>query len=305
MKTSLTLAAMVCAIAAALPAFGQAAPPDSPPPAASAALTDAAPHTLAGTVQNYNYGPRGMVEGLIVTVDGKTTQINLPREAEGFAGLVAVGDQIKVTVTADDGPPGPPTGRGPGARGGRDARAAHGGTARRAGGPDAAEGTRPPRPMNAGTPDHPVYRLISLTDAKGQEHRVSTPADRKAVHVEGTVKSLNYDRRGMPDGAVLDSGDFIRIGPRDAGLFDLSPGKKLTVDGIAESTLTGHQMIEAHTINGISVHPPEGPGPRGPRAGDAGEGGGRMGGPGRGGPGRVGPGGDANEPPANPDDAAK
>jgi hypothetical protein len=140
-------------------------------------------------------------------------------------------------------------------------------------------------------PDHPVMRAVSVTDAKGKEYKMPSPEDRKAIHVEGSVKAMNYDARGSANGVQLDSGEVVLMSPQDAKVLDLSAGKKVTADGVGEKLPSGVTMIEGNTVNGITVHAG---GPGGPR----GQGGGGQRGPrggGQGGPG--GPGGGENGPP--------
>ena len=133
--------------------------------------------------------------------------------------------------------------------------------------------------------DHPVYHLIQLTNSKGQSFVGGPGAAGAMVHLEGTVKTLNYGPHGDVDGAILDSGDFVLIGPPTAEALKLAPGQKLTLDGSARPMLVGHNIIQATTVNGFAVmappphdgHPPEdgpegeggphhGPPDHGPRA---------------------------------------
>jgi hypothetical protein len=131
-----------------------------------------------------------------------------------------------------------------------------------------------------GMPDHGVYELVSLTPANGQPLTIAGPDAWRVQHVDGVVKSVNYGRRGEVNGAVLDDGDFVHLGPEGATLIRLSVGQKLAIDGYTRPMLAGHNVIEADSVNGTSVRtappppPPDGPaGPRprgrGPRPGDA------------------------------------
>jgi len=63
--------------------------------------------------------------------------------------------------------------------------------------------------------DHPVYRLQKLTTAKGGEIAMEQK-------IEGVVKSLNYSRHGEVNGAVLDNGNFVHLGPKGAKLVKLA-----------------------------------------------------------------------------------
>jgi hypothetical protein len=149
--------------------------------------------------------------------------------------------------------------------------------------------------------DHAIYRLVSLTGADGKEITIMGPEDGTVAHVEATVKSLNYTPRGDVDGAILDSGDFLQLGPGAAKDVGLAIGQKIVADGKERPMVAGHNIIAATTVNGTSIHRrpmgrrgPGGPGGGGPD-GDFG-----MGGPG--GPG--GPGGDGpmDMPPPPPGD---
>ena len=161
-----------------------------------------------------------------------------------------------------------------------------------------------------GEADHPIYELATLTTESGK--KISTPGagDEKFVHEESTIKHLNYARRGEVDGALLDNGDFVHVGPAARDL-KLSVGQKILVDGVANPMLTSdHQAIHAVAIDGKVLRqgppagegPDAGPGPRG-RRGPGGPGGpdggpGPQGGPG--GPAAGGPGSANNAPPPPP-----
>jgi hypothetical protein len=131
--------------------------------------------------------------------------------------------------------------------------------------------------------DHAIYRLASLTGVDGKQVTISGPEDGAATHVEGTVKSLNYTPRGDVDGAILDSGDFLQMGPGAAEEAGLKVGEKITADGHARPMVAGHQIISATMVNGTEVRRPPhgrpGPGGRGPGGpeGDRGPGGGDRG----------------------------
>jgi hypothetical protein len=233
----LLLTAVLATLAAA-PAIASAA--DDPP--SQAASSDDQNRAMAGPVRNFNYGPRG-IEGIILSTNGTFVQLNMPPElAAQIAQHVAVGDQIEVTGRIDNGPPPPPPG-------GPDGMAPPGGPPNEPG-PDGGQSPQA---------DHPVYRLLTLTDAKGKRYTAENPSARRQVHVEGTVKFLNYDRRGMVNGAHLENGDVIRVGPREAEELELAPNKKLSVDGMAQPLQGGGRLIEAQLINGTSVRPPAGP----------------------------------------------
>jgi len=144
-----------------------------------------------------------------------------------------------------------------------------------------------------GLPDHPVYELASLKNEQGRELKQPSPEDRKFVHQEGTIKTLNYARHGEVNGAVLDSGDFIHLGP-SAGSIKLAVGQKITVDGVGHPMLMSeHRAVEVVAIDGKMIEPADPGGARGgPRGGGPQDGPqgpqGRRGGRGAGGPGGLG-----------------
>jgi hypothetical protein len=214
-----------------------AEPDDKGPPERSSAPEA---KKVSGTVQQFNFTPRGQRDGVLLTSDGKLVQLNFPpQEAEKLANAVAVGDQI----TAD-------------------------------GTPERTEA------------DHAVLRLQKLTTAKGKEITIENAPPRsrgretediraeggrvrreraaeKSETIKGVVKYLNHGPRGEVDGAVLESGDFIHIGPREAQDAKLAVGQDISVEGLAMKMPDGHTMIEHPTkINDKEVsRRPRGRGP--------------------------------------------
>jgi hypothetical protein len=204
------------------------------------------PVDLSGTVSNYNLGPRGEVEALMIKSSDKTIQVNLPPPLSPFAVQVAtVGAQVTIKAYPE-----------------------------------------------MGLPDHPIYELASVKNEQGRELKQPSPDDRKFVHEEGTIKSLNYARHGEINGAILDSGDFVHLGP-PAVTIKLTVGQKITIDGVGHPMmLSEHRAVEAVAIDGKMLQPAEQPVARGgPQDGGPDEGpdrpGGRRGARGRGG--QVGP----------------
>ncbi len=231
---------------------GDARPPRDPGPGRDDRNPDQAqrpaPVDLAGTIASVNYGPRGSIEGfLLTTLDGKTTQINLPAAFENTLALSS-GDAIKVAAVPDNGPPpAPRPGEGPR-------------------GPDGADRPAPPPPgPNDLQPDHPVLRAVAITDAKGKLVAEPGMRERTPIHVDASVKSLNYDRRGLLNGALLDSGQLVRIEPHSALALNLAAGKKLSIDGFSEKTPSGLDSIMANSVNGTDIHMPPRPDENGDR----------------------------------------
>ena len=79
--------------------------------AGQAASSDDQHRMMAGSVQSFNYGPRG-VEGIMLSTNEGIVQLNLmPEVAAQVVQSVAVGDAVKVTGQMDNGqPPAPPGG---------------------------------------------------------------------------------------------------------------------------------------------------------------------------------------------------
>ncbi|HEX4000024.1 MAG TPA: hypothetical protein VHX65_15840 [Pirellulales bacterium] len=231
--------------------FSMAAEPDDkgapaePPDRPAGAPAEPEAKKFTGTVAQFNYTPRGERDGILLTSDGKLVQLNFPpHEAGKLTGTVAVGDQITAEATPER------------------ARA-----------------------------DHAVLHLQKLTTVKGKEIEMAGPrrprgpeggrgagrgdgpeqtgstgrerALPKTETVKGVVKSLNRGARGEVDGATLESGDFVHIGPREAEEAKLAVGQEISVEGYAMKMADGHTMISFPVkINDKEVSRP-GPGHRG------------------------------------------
>ena len=74
---------------------------------------------------------------------------------------------------------------------------------------------------------------------------IAGPDARHAQHVDSTVKSLNYGRRGEVNGVVLETGDLVHFGPAAASIVNATVGQKLSVDGQASPSIDGHNIIDA------------------------------------------------------------
>jgi len=185
-----------------------------------AAAPAAQPQTLKGAVERFNYSPKGEYESLMLASEGKSIQINFPPHLSAkIAKAVAVGDSISVTATTTE-----------------------------------SKG------------DHPVYDLLSLSPKTGEEivappphaKPEPKPEPKPAVTIEGVVRYLNYAHHGEVNGAVLDSGDFVHLGPHEAEAVKLAVGQRLVVKGAAETTADGHKVME-HPVNFNGVEIPHGP----------------------------------------------
>ncbi|MGN6727349.1 MAG: hypothetical protein ACTHLZ_15625 [Tepidisphaeraceae bacterium] len=117
--------------------------------------------------------------------------------------------------------------------------------------------------------DHEVYEFRGMDTGEAAPAPSDKPDEDKSVHVEGTIKSLNYARRGEIDGAMLDTGDYVHVGPREAKDAGLKVGDKLTADGRATAMADGKQAVDADMLNGKKVERPHPPkhagGPKGHR----------------------------------------
>lgn len=211
---------------------------------------------VSGTVSQFNYTPRGERDGILLTADGKLVQLNIPpHEAGKLADAVAIGDKITAEGlperTEADHPvfrveklttakgqeiaiEGPPRQRG--------------GEARREAGPGERPDQGPPRPRERdqraeGSPGERPEQGPPETSRPRRGER--TPE--KVETIKGVVKYLNHGPRGEVDGAVLESGDFVHIGPREAQEAKLAVGQDISVEGPAMKMPDGHTMIERPT----------------------------------------------------------
>lgn len=223
---ALVSAAAQAALAQPAPGEPPARPAVAPPPPGAADPQRIAPATtpLQGTVQGYNYAPRGEIEGLMLKSGARIVQVNLPHELAAVVSQAGgVGSEVRIEAIPA-----------------------------------------------MGMPDHPVYEFYAMDAGQGRRIKLPSPQDERFVHLEGSIKQLNYGRRGEVNGAVLDSGDFVHVGPAAAATMNLAIGQKITVDGIGRPMLAGpHQSIDPTAINGQLL--PKPPKPR-PEASDGGPG---------------------------------
>jgi predicted DNA-binding antitoxin AbrB/MazE fold protein len=98
--------------------------------------------------------------------------------------------------------------------------------------------------------DHPVYSLLSLSTKRGVSIGASNDDN-----LQGKVARINYAKHGEPNGAVLESGDFVHLKPHGARLVKLAVGEMLEVKGEAKPMAGGgpHRVIEAVYANGIDL----------------------------------------------------
>lgn len=184
------------------------------------------PQWLSGTIEGFNFGPRGDIESLMLKDGDQVRQVSFPPDAS-LAIVEAVTGRERIRIAAV--------------------------------------------PEQSVAP-HPVYRLVSLTTkdeqlltldrlpGKAKAPRPQTRGSERTVHVDATVKQLNYGRRGEVNGVQIDGGDFVHLGPEASARLTLAVGQQLSVDGIARPMMRGRSVIEATAVNGIAI--PKRPGPK-------------------------------------------
>ena len=104
-----------------------------------------------------------------------------------------------------------------------------------------------------GKGNHAVYRLISLTGNNGNPLIFANHGDGGIATVQGVVKRINYNRQGEANGVVLESGEFIYLGPDGMKHAGLKVADQLTAEGSAALMPLGQQVIEATSVNGVAV----------------------------------------------------
>ncbi|KQP15078.1 hypothetical protein [Pseudorhodoferax sp. Leaf267] len=107
-------------------------------------------------------------------------------------------------------------------------------------------------PSPKGEGDHVVYRFERLAAIDGKE----PTAPRRDAKVHGTVARFNFAKHGVPNGVVLDTGDFVHTRPDGLERLQLKIGDTVKAEGAAHSLATGSgRVIEARTVNGQHVAP--------------------------------------------------
>lgn len=175
------------------------------------------PTPISGTATQYIYGPRGEIEGVVLKTGDQITQVNFPPGIGTLASTITpIGKDAKLLGRPL--PPPPPGREGPAA--------------------DKA--------------DHEVIEFAGLDTGDATPPATAPAADAK---VEGTVAALNYGRRGEVNGAILDTGDVVDVGPREAADLKLAVGRKISATGDANPIAGGHTMIAAKDVNGEAIRP--------------------------------------------------
>lgn len=107
----------------------------------------------------------------------------------------------------------------------------------------------PVAPSPKGEPVHPVFRFHALLAIDG--HRPN--ASKKVGTFSGKVIRLNFAKHGVPNGVILDSGDFIHLRPRGFEQAALMIGDDVKAAGKARKMARGGFVVEAAEVNGIAI----------------------------------------------------
>jgi hypothetical protein len=91
-------------------------------------------------------------------------------------------------------------------------------------------------------------------DERPSSHPVFAWTDPPKAALKGVVKQINYALHGEPNGAILDTGEFVHMKPEGAKAVKLKLGQSLTVEGESKTSADGHVVIEAGKVNGIEMH---------------------------------------------------
>jgi hypothetical protein len=221
----LFVAALAMATVSLTQATTMAKPPRAKPDAAPVEPA-VEPQWLTGVLEGFNFSPRGDMESFMLKEGGQVTQVVFPPDASSaIVETVTARERIRVMAV-------------------------------------------PERSVAL----HPVYRLVSLTAKNGQQLTLDrlprkgkppqpqTREGERPVHVDATVKQLNYGRRGEVNGVQIERGDFVHLGPEVSTRLALAVGHKLSIDGIARPMMRGRSVIEATMVNGLAI--PKRPGPK-------------------------------------------
>lgn len=92
-----------------------------------------------------------------------------------------------------------------------------------------------------------------LDDQRPSDHPVYEWERPELAPKEGVVKAINYARHGEPNGAILESGEFLHLRPEGAKTVKLAIWQKLSFEGEVRTSPSGHAVIEARTVNGVAL----------------------------------------------------
>lgn len=112
-------------------------------------------------------------------------------------------------------------------------------------GPDAANG------LSVG--DSVTVAAKEIRDQRPSDHPVYDWETAESAPKEGVVKAINYARYGEPNGAILETGEFLHLRPEGAKSVKLAVGQKLSFAGELRKSTTNHTVIEARFVNGVAL----------------------------------------------------
>lgn len=186
--------------------------------------------TVKGVVKAFNLNADGEPNGLLIAAgEGPLVQVNFPPHMS-----TAIGQAVKAgtSVTVETRPVGPKPPR-----------------------PEEDDRPAPPPPPPATAADHPVAELVKLTPDGGEAITVVRPDEMPTKKVEGTIARLNYAREGQVDGAVLEDGTLVHVGPKEAADLNLAVGQKITAEGNTPPKASKN-VIHATNVNGTAIERP-------------------------------------------------
>lgn len=108
------------------------------------------------------------------------------------------------------------------------------------------------QPSDKGEGNHVVYDFHRLSHVAGK------PVE--SAHTEGPVRGrvvrINHAKHGVPNGVVLDSGDFVHLKPEGFEQAGLEVGDEVEADGPSRPLAGGQgRVMEARTVNGHALAP--------------------------------------------------
>lgn len=112
-------------------------------------------------------------------------------------------------------------------------------------------------------PDGEVAVTVkAVENGRPSHHPVYEWVQDKSAPQEGIVKQINYARHGEPNGAILETGEFLHLRPEGAKAVGLEVGQKLSFEGEVRTAPGGHPVIEARVVNGAAIHHAKKPKPK-------------------------------------------
>jgi hypothetical protein len=108
------------------------------------------------------------------------------------------------------------------------------------------------RSAKAPAGDHPVFKFQSFADANGQALK---RAQAKLPHstIKGVVSAWHFARNGLPNGMILETGEFVHLRPKGMVAAAVAIGSKLIALGELRTTALGTRMLRAHRVNRVDL----------------------------------------------------